>query len=83
MLDRESDFRPAAKNPTSSAFGMGQLITSNRIKYAAIARKSNPLLINPDTTVPIQQFQMFRAYVRGHHQTTDQALAHHNAKNWY
>ena len=34
IIKRESGFFPTAANPTSSAFGLGQLILANRRRYA-------------------------------------------------
>ena len=58
IIKRESGGRPSAKNPKSSAFGLGQLIRSNREFYAKKYGWS------PDTTDYNQQLQLFRDYVQ-------------------
>lgn len=65
VIDRESKADPTARNPQpvvvggreEHAFGIGQLIDSNRIKYGRI------LGIDPDTTDPSEQFRLADAYV--------------------
>lgn len=66
IIQRESGFRPDAFNKTpvrlngrdEHAFGLGQLIDSNRRSAAAALGISNP-----NTTDPYEQLAMFRWYV--------------------
>jgi len=72
LFTRESGIRVHADNPTSTAFGIGQLLEGNRKHYAEIVRKVNPLLRDHDTLVPIQQFQMAREYCKHRYGTCEE-----------
>lgn len=77
IISRESTFNPNAKNPRSTAFGLGQLVVRNRIAYG------KKLGIDPHTTNPHEQIALFREYVKKRYGTAEKALAHHNRKGWY
>jgi hypothetical protein len=77
ILTKESSLRPTADNPTSTAFGLGQLLYANRVYYG---RK---LGISPNTRDPFQQLRMFRAYVRDRYGTAEKALAFWQRNGWY
>jgi septal ring factor EnvC (AmiA/AmiB activator) len=74
IIERESHFDPTADNPTSTAFGLGQLLVGGRIKY---------LGDQYDTTDCELQFQAFRGYVRDRYGTAAAAKAFWVAHHWY
>ncbi|WP_409179809.1 DUF4157 domain-containing protein [Amycolatopsis sp. VS8301801F10] len=55
IIEAESGWRPTAKNPASTAFGLGQLLRAARVKY---------LKDKADSTDCDDQIRAFRAYVR-------------------
>lgn len=57
IINRESGGRTTADNPTSTAFGLGQLLIANRQLYGG------RLGVSPDTTDYDDQLAMFRMYV--------------------
>lgn len=77
LIRRESGGRTSAKNPKSSAFGLGQLIVANR------RRLGKKLGINPDTTDYGQQLRMMEEYIRERYGSPEKALEFHNRKGWY
>lgn len=78
IVQRESGGRTSADNPTSTAFGLGQLLYSNRVRYAAMVGASGP-----ETTDYNEQLAMFRAYVRDRYGTAERAKAFWQAHGWY
>jgi hypothetical protein len=66
-----------ADNPTSSAFGLGQLLLSNRQHYG------RQLGFNPNTTDYGQQLAMMRAYIKDRYGTAEQAMAFWQRHGWY
>lgn len=87
LIMRESSGKVTADNPKSSAFGLGQLIKSNRILYAGKLGISNP-----DTTDPQEQLAMMMAYIKDRYGTPEKALAFWKSRqpingkdvgNWY
>ena len=74
IIMHESGGRPDADNPTSTAFGLGQLLMANRIKY---------LGANYATTDCGLQLGAFRAYVRDAYGTAGAAQAFWQANGWY
>jgi hypothetical protein len=64
IIKRESGWHPRAKNKKSSAFGLGQLLKSTRVKY---------LGAKADSTDPADQIRAFRAYVRDVYKTAERA----------
>ncbi|HJW62809.1 MAG TPA: hypothetical protein VJ849_04870, partial [Actinomycetes bacterium] len=74
IIMRESSGDPTADNPTSTAFGLGQLLLGNRILY----------LGQEYATVDCgRQLWAFRAYVRDRYGTAARAKAFWQANGWY
>jgi hypothetical protein len=74
IIQHESGGSTTAKNPHSSAFGLGQLIAANRRHY---------LGANANTTDPGLQMRAFRAYVHDRYGTADRAAAFWRRHHWY
>lgn len=74
IIMRESSGFPTADNPTSTAFGLGQLLLGNRILYLGQAYA---------TTDCGGQLGAFRAYVRDRYGTAARAKAFWQANGWY
>jgi septal ring factor EnvC (AmiA/AmiB activator) len=74
ILLRESSGDPTADNPTSTAFGLGQLLLGNRILYLGEGYA---------TTDCGRQLWAFRAYVRDRYGTAERAKAFWQANGWY
>jgi hypothetical protein len=74
IIMRESSGDPTADNPTSTAFGLGQLLLGNRILY---------LGRDYATTDCGRQLWAFRAYVRDRYGTAERAMAFWRANGWY
>src|ERR671912_30935 len=74
IIMRESSGFPTADNPTSTAFGLGQLLLGNRILYLGQAYA---------TTDCGRQLWAFRAYVRDRYGTAARAKAFWQANGWY
>jgi len=85
-----------AKNPGSSAFGLGQLLNSpsvpNRNTAAAIVSKQLGRYVDPNTTDPNLQLLMMRAYInwryaadaaRDHISPAAEAWKYRQANHWY
>ena len=77
LMRRESSLKTVAKNPTSTAFGLGQLIKGNRIYYADL------IGVHPDTTDDREQVMLFRQYVQDRYVTPENALSFKNRNGWY
>lgn len=75
LVRRESSFNPRAKNPKSTAYGYGQFLAATRANY----EKKMGL----DYDNPVHQLVMMMQYVKDRYGTPDQAIAFHDAKNWY
>jgi septal ring factor EnvC (AmiA/AmiB activator) len=74
IIMRESSGYPTADNPTSTAFGLGQLLLGNRILY----------LGQDYATIDCgKQLGAFRAYVRDRYGTAERAQAFWQANGWY
>ena len=74
IIMRESSGDPTADNPTSTAFGLGQLLLGNRILY----------LGQQYTTSDCgRQLWAFRAYVRDRYGSAATAKAFWQANGWY
>jgi septal ring factor EnvC (AmiA/AmiB activator) len=74
IIMRESSGYPTADNPTSTAFGLGQLLLGNRILY----------LGNQYATTDCgRQLWAFRRYVRDRYGTAARAKAFWQANGWY
>jgi hypothetical protein len=74
IIMRESSGDPTADNPTSTAFGLGQLLLGNRILY---------LGRDHATTDCGRQLWAFRAYVGDRYGTAERAMAFWRANGWY
>jgi hypothetical protein len=74
IIMRESSGYPTADNPTSTAFGLGQLLLGNRILY---------LGRDYATTDCGRQLWAFRAYVGDRYGTAARAKAFWQANGWY
>lgn len=77
IINNESRFDPHAKNPTSSAFGIGQMIKANRIAYG------KRLGYHPDTTDGMQQIAMMMEYIKDRYKTPEAAAAFKKKHGWY
>lgn len=84
IINKESGGSVFANNPTSSAFGLGQLLEANRIHYA---RKLgyNWGIERGDTgsTDRTRQVDMFRAYVKDRYGNAKHAKAFWQSHGWY
>ncbi|HZA83752.1 MAG TPA: hypothetical protein VFC13_20170, partial [Actinomycetes bacterium] len=74
IIIRESSGYPTADNPTSTAFGLGQLLLGNRILY---------LGRDYATTDCGRQLWAFRAYVGDRYGSAERAMAFWRANGWY
>jgi len=74
IIQHESGGSTTAKNPHSSAFGLGQLLIANRRHY---------LGANANTTDPGLQLRAFRGYVRDRYGNANRAEAFWKAHHWY
>ena len=75
IIMRESRGIPTARNPRSTAFGLGQLLIGNRIRY-----------LGADNAWSIDcglQYKAFMRYVTERYGTLSNALAFHNSHGWY
>lgn len=81
LIERESggDVNAFNQTPTDSghAFGLGQLTTANRQKYAAA------LGVDPDTTDYNAQLQMMRMYISERYGSPEAAMAFWQQNGWY
>jgi septal ring factor EnvC (AmiA/AmiB activator) len=74
IIMHESGGDPTADNPTSTAFGLGQLLLGNRILY----------LGQDYATIDCgRQLWAFRAYVRDRYGTAEKAQAFWQKNGWY
>ena len=73
IIQAESGGDPTAKNPHSTAFGLGQLTIANR----------RALMSNPSSTNCGDQIAAFRKYVSGRYGTFDRALSFRRSHGWY
>lgn len=74
IISHESGGSTTAKNPHSTAFGLGQLLIANRRHY---------LGANANTTDPGLQLKAFRGYVRDRYGSADRAAAFWRKHHWY
>ncbi|MGH8869002.1 MAG: hypothetical protein ACRDYU_13535, partial [Actinomycetes bacterium] len=77
LIGKESGGRTTARNPSSTAFGIGQLLLANRRKYAA------RLGVGPWTTSRSAQLSMMRMYIGERYSTVGNAVAHWRRHHWY
>jgi hypothetical protein len=71
----ESHGNPAAQNPRSTAFGLGQLLLDLRIRFLGAA--------DANTLDCGKQLKAFRAYVAERYGTADAAWAFWQVHHWY
>jgi hypothetical protein len=74
IIQHESGGSTTAKNPHSTAFGLGQLLIANRRHY---------LGANANTTDAGLQLQAFRGYVRDRYGNANRAEAFWKSHHWY
>lgn len=74
IIQNESGGETTAKNPHSTAFGLGQLILANRRHY---------LGADANTTDPGLQLKAFRGYVKDRYGNADRAAAFWKKNHWY
>lgn len=77
IIQKESEGKTTAKNPNSSAFGLGQLIRTNREAYA------KKLGVDPDTTDYNAQSKMQDMYVKDRYGTYQKAKEFWEKNGWY
>jgi hypothetical protein len=77
IMRTESRGWPTADNPTSTAFGCGQLIAANRRRHA------KRCATHPDTVNAAAQMCMFREYIRTRYGSTTRALYVKRAQGTY
>lgn len=77
IIRHESGFKTTAKNPKSSAFGLGQLIRGNRESYG------RRLGIDPDTIDYNEQLKMMDLYIKERYGTPAKAKAFWEKNGWY
>lgn len=73
IIMAESGGDPTAKNPHSTAFGLGQLTIANR----------RALMSNPGSKDCGEQLAAFSKYVRGRYGSYDRALSFRRGHGWY
>jgi hypothetical protein len=84
IIKRESGFSPTAANPTSSAFGIGQLILANRRRYAAhVGADPAAEGYHSGTTEPCEQLRMMRLYIDDRYGSTKKAKKFWKRNQWY
>src|SRR6266540_724851 len=74
IVMKESGWNPFADNPSSTAFGLGQLVFSQRQRYLGDAA---------DTTDCALQLKAFRGYVRDRYGTAENAWSFWLSHHWY
>lgn len=74
LIGKESGGRTSAKNPKSTAFGVGQLLLANRQKY---------LGNDYNTTDYAKQLDAMRRYIGDRYGTAEKAMAFHQQHGWY
>ena len=72
LIGKESGWRPEAKNPTSSASGIGQILKST---YNGLGMKK--------TDAGVTQLVATLAYIHRRHITPCNAWKHFQDKGWY
>ena len=74
IVQHESGGSTTAKNPHSTAFGLGQLLIANRRHY---------LGSNAGSTDPSLQLKAFRGYVHDRYGNANRAEAFWKSHHWY
>ena len=84
ILKRESGFSPTAANPTSSAYGLGQLILANRRRYAPqVGADPAGEGYHTGTTDPCEQLRMMRLYIEDRYGSPKKAKKFWKHHQWY
>ena len=77
LMAHESHGWPTADNPTSTAYGCGQLLAGHRARFAKRCATT------PNTTNPTASLCLMRAYITDRYGTADKALRFRRARGWY
>jgi hypothetical protein len=77
IIGKESSNNVYADNPTSSAYGLGQLLLGNRQQYG------RQLGFDPNTNDYGEQLAMMRAYIKDRYGSAQAAQAFWQAHGWY
>lgn len=72
LIYRESNWKHTAKNPKSSAYGIGQFLTST---WKTVGCEK--------TDDPYRQIDCMLDYIELRYKTPESALKFHQKKNWY
>ena len=84
IIKRESGFSPTAANPTSSPFGIGQLILANRRRYAPqVGADPAGEGYHTGTTDPCEQLRMMRLYIEDRYGSPKKAKKFWKHHRWY
>ena len=84
IIKRESGFSVTAANPTSSAFGLGQLILPNRRRYAPqVGTDPTDEGYHTGTTDPCDQLRMMRLYIEDRYSSPKKAKKFWKQHRWY
>lgn len=73
LLTKESGFNPAAQNPTSSAYGLFQMLDSTWKGYSDVGK----------TADPAKQTEAGIKYIKKRYGDPNKALQFHKQKGWY
>jgi hypothetical protein len=74
IIQRESGGESTAKNPHSTAFGVGQLLIANRRTLMGA---------NANSTSCSAQIDAFSKYTKGRYGSFEKALSFHKSHGWY
>lgn len=74
LVQKESGGNPAARNPTSGAFGLGQFLGATAKAYAKYGALSSD---------PVDQIRAMAKYIADRYGNPTRALAFHDRHNWY
>lgn len=77
IIQHESSGNVAADNPRSTAFGLGQLLYANRVKYGRV------LGVDPNTRDYNAQLAMMRLYIKDRYGTAQAAMEFWQRNGWY
>lgn len=77
IIQHESSGSVNADNPRSTAFGLGQLLYQNRVKYGRV------LGVDPNTRDYNSQLAMMRLYIKDRYGTAQAAMEFWQAHGWY